>query len=77
MLHRVADWIPDWANRRLENSVSPAVNRYLLELEKDKAAEEERWAMPFIYCAQATVGLLCSRNSAPTGTDLWVQNSVL
>ena len=38
-------------------SVSPAVNGYLFELRKDKAATGEGWAPPFICCSQNTVGL--------------------
>ena len=37
---------------RLENSVNSAVNGYLFELGKAKAAKEEGWASPFINCAQ-------------------------
>ena len=29
----------------------------IFELGKDKAAKEEGWALPFISCAQDTVGL--------------------
>ena len=47
-----------FAMRRLENSINPAVNGYLFsELVKDKEAKGERWAPPFISCAQDTVGL--------------------
>ena len=38
-------------------SVDPAENGYLFELGKDKAAKGEGWALPFISCAQDTVGL--------------------
>ena len=39
-------------------SVNPAVNGYLfLELGKVEAATGEEWALPFICCAQDTVGL--------------------
>ena len=45
------------AMRQLENSVNPAVNGYLFELGKNKAAKGEGWASPFISCAQDTMGL--------------------
>ena len=39
-------------------SIEPAVNGYLFfELGKDKAAKREGLALPFISCAQDTVGL--------------------
>ena len=38
-------------------SVKPAVNGYLFELGKDKAAKGDRWAPPSISCVQDTVGL--------------------
>ena len=44
-----------FAIRRQGNSVDPAVNGYLFELGKAKAAKGEGWA--FISCAQDTVGL--------------------
>ena len=49
------------AMRRLENSVNPAVNRYLFRITEAKAAKGEGWAPPFISCAQDAVGL------TPTG----------
>ena len=45
-----------FAKRRLENSVSLAVNGYLFQLGKAKIVIGEGWA-PFISCAQDTMGL--------------------
>ena len=38
-------------------SVNPAVNGYLFHLGKNKAANGEGWALPFISCAQDAAGL--------------------
>ena len=38
-------------------SVNPTENGYFFESGKDKAAQGEGWAPPFICCAKDTVGL--------------------
>ena len=48
--------------------VNTAVNGYLFDLAKDKAAKGEGWAPSVITCAQDTVGLT---PPAPMAIRLW------
>ena len=44
-------------HRRLQNSVSQAVNGFFFEPGKGKAVNGEGWAPLYISCAQDTMGL--------------------
>ena len=53
--HKVMSLRLGFAMGRLENSVNPAVNSNLFEIREGLG--RERRGMPFISCAQVTVGL--------------------